>query len=111
MELSIWDVVQFLDAIMVCRARVLVEGGEDMHAIVWDGWRRVLFVGPGDFHGSQVTGTILVTEDDIHDRNHIDSYQEQTLTDYVATVYGITHIVECKALLVTAARSHTTHHI
>ena len=78
---------------------------------MWDGWRRVLFIGPGDFHGTQVSGSILVDEIDLKDRAHVDTYQRQTLSAYIESVYGITHVQEAFVLMVNAKRVGATHHM
>ena len=109
--IDIWDLMQLRRAIVLARTEVTTTDGLDSHAVVWDGWRRVLFIGPGDFHGTQVSGSILVDEIDLMDRAHIDSYQGQTLSAYIESVYGITRVQEAFVLMVNAKRVVGTHHI
>ena len=39
-------------------------GGTVGHAIVWDGWRGLLFLGPGAFDDRGLDGAILVDKED-----------------------------------------------
>ena len=50
-------------------------------------------------------------EIDLKDREHVDSYQGQTLTDYIQSVYGIERVQEAFVLMVNAKHVAGTHHI
>lgn len=49
----------------------LGDGPADGHAILWDAWRRILFLGPGDFNEHVCDGAILVDEEDLLDRDRL----------------------------------------
>lgn len=109
--IDLWDLMQLRRAVVIAHTEVTTSDGLDSHAVVWDGWRRVLFIGPGDFHGTQVSGSILVDEIDLKNRGHVDNYQGQTLSDYIRSVYGIERVHAAFVLMVNAKRVAGTHHM
>jgi hypothetical protein len=110
-DIHIFDLMKLRTAIVLASTVVETADGTDHHAIVWDGWRSVLFIGPGDFHGTQVSGSIRVDEADLSDPNHIDSSEGQTLCDYIKNIYGITRVRDAHVLMVNAKRLAGTHHV
>ena len=64
------ELLRLEHGIFVAIAQVLLETGHaDAHAIVWDAWRRVLFIGPDAFDDKVCDGAILVDAEEIADPN------------------------------------------
>ena len=88
----------------------LGDGPADGHAITWDAWRRILFLGPGDFNEHVCDGAILVDEEDLLDRDRrCDVYiglerahARMTLSEYVREIFGISRVTKVAALMVNA---------
>ena len=68
--LTIADIISRQDVILVAEARVDdIETGQRLsrHSIVWDGWRRVLFIGPGQFTDRELDGVLQLEESECND--------------------------------------------
>ena len=78
--------------------------GSINHAVVWDGWRRVLFIGPGAYDDRGMDGALLVEQADIDDAAHVDEEHGQSLTDYVRERFGLSHVVDAAVVMVRAKR-------
>ena len=73
--ISIFELITFKYAIVIAVAVVQPpDGGEPCgHAIVWDGWRALLFVGPGNRDDRGIDGTIRVeTADQVKHSSQLD---------------------------------------
>ena len=46
-KLRLFDLISINDAIVLATAPGGLGEKQDRHAIVWDGWRSILFIGPG----------------------------------------------------------------
>jgi len=69
-EPSVFGLVQLTGGIFVAVAFVELHeaGTTDTHALVWDAWRSLLFIGPGNFDDKQTDGCLMVTREDINSR-------------------------------------------
>ena len=95
-------------------AVALVEGeGDEVtgHAVVWDGWRRVLFVGPGAYDDRGLDGALLLSESDCMDPSHVDPEHGMAVSAYVASKFGIRRFSRVYAIMVHANRLHETSHV
>ena len=110
-KISLFDVISVSDAILVAVALVNNSGGEDNHAVVWDGWRSVLFVGPGKFCDRQLDGALLVGDADKLNENHVDPYYGVTITQYVRDTFGLQHFNDVHVLMANTARLAETEHL
>jgi hypothetical protein len=108
---GIYDLVSLNGGIFIAVAQVdLGDGPADGHAITWDAWRRILFLGPGDFNEHVCDGAILVDEEDLLDRDRrCDVYigperahARMTLSEYVREIFGISRVTKVAALMVNA---------
>ena len=81
------------------------------HGIVWDAWRRVLFIGPGGYSDRGMDGALLVEQADIDDASRVDPVEGCTLSEWVAGKFGIRHVVRAHVLMVRASRVCETHHV
>ena len=116
-RMSLHSLICLKHGIYVATVQVdLPSGKTDSHAIVWDAWRRILFLGPGDFNDHQCDGAILVEEADIADELHasdvcigvLRTNTKMTLSDYVYTIFGIRYLTEIMILMVNAKRKGET---
>ena len=64
--ISIFELINLFDAIVIAEAVVQSPGGGPTtgHAIVWDGWRRLLFIGPGAVDDRALDGTFTISRED-----------------------------------------------
>ena len=62
----IFELINLVDAIVVAEARVQTPGGGPTagHAVVWDGWRSLLFIGPGAYDDRALDGTLRIARED-----------------------------------------------
>ena len=119
-QMNLHSLIRLEHGIFVATVQVdLPSGMTDSHAIVWDAWRRILFLGPGDFNDQVCDGALLVEEADIADKMHTSdvcigvqrTYTKMTLSDYVYTIFGIRLLTEIKILMVNAHRKGETEHV
>jgi hypothetical protein len=89
---GIFELISATPAIYIAVA--VIEEQECAHAIVYDGWRRLLFIGPGNYTDRTLDGTILIEQDDIDDRSHVSTEHECTLTEYVRRQFGIMELTD-----------------
>ena len=117
---SVGHLVKIPDAIVIAVVQVAPEDAtateqqDDLHAIVWDAWRRILFLGPGNFDEGQTDGAIEVHDEDIADEKHVNADAGCTLTEYVRNHYYVHHIVHAQALMINKKRldrAAAEHHI
>ena len=109
-ELNIFDLVSIKEAVALATATVAAEHGYDTHSIVWDGWRRILFIGPGASDDRGLDGALLVAQNDLDNEFHIDAEHQMTLSDFVAAKFNICRVREvCIAMVRKDAASHTGH--
>ena len=74
------------------------------HAIVYDAWRRLLFIGGGDWDERQTNGTLLIDADDKSDPT--------TLVEYLFEHFGMYDTLESAyVLLVNKKRVSDTSHV
>ena len=71
-EMSVWELLQVECAIVIAVALVEDEGCVVGHGIVWDAWRRILFIGPGAFDDRGLDGALVVEPADIADMSRVD---------------------------------------
>ncbi len=81
-----------------------VADGSCHHAVVWDGRRRVLFIGPGSYDDRGMDGALIVDQADIDDAGHVDPVHGRTLTEYVSEQFGLEHVVDAAVVMVRAKR-------
>ena len=119
-RMNLHSLIRLEHGIFVATVQVdLPSGMTDSHAIVWDAWRRILFLGPGDFNDQVCDGALLVEEADIADKMHTSDVcigvqrtnTKMTLSDYVYTIFGIRLLTEIKILMVNAHRKDETEHV
>ena len=117
---SLFELLSLREGIFIAVAQVhLDDGPADGHAIVWDWWRRILFLGPGDFNDHVCDGAIQVEESDLQDPGHLSDvyigpervHRRMTLSDYVREIFGISRVTKVAALMVQAKRIHLTEYV
>ena len=64
--ISIFELINLVGAIVIAEAIVQTPGGGPTagHAIVWDGWRSLLFIGPGAYDDRALDGTFKIARED-----------------------------------------------
>ena len=112
--ISLFDVVQHAGIILIGEA--LVHDNENgailsKHAVVWDGWRRLLFIGPGEFDDRGLDGALQLHLEDMKDRERMDPVHGQTLSAYVSDKFGISTFTDVHALMVSAKCVGETCHV
>lgn len=65
---------------------------------------------PGEFDDRGLDGAILVEPSDISDENHRNE-DGKTLTEHIATRFGIDAIYSMHVVMVRLKKAHLTHHI
>lgn len=85
--------------------------GDVNHAVVWDAWRRVLFIGPGYYDDRGMDGALLVEQADLDDAAHVDEAHGLTLTDYVRQRFGLEHVVNAAVVMVRAKVAAEVGHV
>ena len=83
---------------------VAVLDAGNKHAIVWDGWRRVLFIGPGEYDDRGLDGALLVEQADIDNALHVNLTHGVTLTEYVRNKFGLVSMTQVAVLMCRAKR-------
>ena len=69
--ITIHEIIAVEDVILIAQAVVFSpDAGEARHAIVWDGWRRMLFIGAGQADDRGLDGVLLVDREDQVSRLH-----------------------------------------
>ena len=108
-QLSLFDIIKQLDTIIVAAGVVRDEDGRllSKHAFVWDGWRRLFFVGPGEFDDRGLDGALLMEEADCKDAAHVDAAHGLTATAYLHKKFGISEFTHSYALMVRKAAAGT----
>mgnify|MGYP006152133073 CR=1 FL=1 len=97
---------------MLAVARVQGDAGTlDNHAVVWDAWRRILFIGPGCYDDRGLDGALLVEEADIADPSRVDPTHGMSLAAYVESKFGIVGFVTASVLMVHAGRLADAAHV
>ena len=75
------------------------------HAFVWDGWRRLLFIGPGQADDRGLDGALLLRKEECTDPSFVDEAHGTTVSGYVFQRFGIRYINTCHVLMVHAKRA------
>ena len=110
--LTIADIISRQDVILVASARVddITTGQRvSRHAIVWDGWRRLLFIGPGQFTDRELDGVLQLGENECNDPAYVDPAKGVTVAEYVYERFGISRIYDAHAIMVVHKRRSETH--
>lgn len=89
----------------------MVDDERCLHAVVWDGWRRLLFLGPGNYSDRELDGTISVEEADVRDAEHVCERHGVTLSAYVYERFGMRMFVDAHVVMVKAKRVAETAHV
>ena len=127
-ELSVFGLIQLVDGIYLASASITIEAHtvpiahampSDTHSMVWDAWRSLLFIGPGNFDDKQTDGCISVSREDIANRHAVSPVkigieqapQELTLTEYVSAIFGVQSVYQAALLKVHKKRVRLTAHI
>ena len=110
--MTIGELVSERDVICVCEALVEdVEGGATcLHAIVWDGWRRILWFGAGEKGGGELglDGAVVVHEEDMCDAARVDPVYGSTLSEYVRAQFAIVGVERAYVVMVKAKEADAT---
>ena len=105
------EIISFTGAILLCVAIVQTPYGRDTHAVIWDGWRLVLFIGPGKFDDRNLDGAILLSKEDVADAAHRDELTGKTATEAVCQKFGIASFISAHALMVNKRKAGLTPHL
>ena len=103
--ISLFDVISNLDVVLIAEA--LVEWNGEIvskHAVVWDGWRRLLFIGPGEFDDRGLDGALHLHDIDCQCHSHVDETHGMTISSYVESKFGISRMTHVHALMVLKKR-------
>ena len=111
-RLVLFDMIRECDLIMIAEALVEDDAGRvlNKHAIVWDGWRRLLFIGPGAYDDRGLDGALLLNEADCNSAEHVDTEHGMTVSRYVHERFGIRHFTNMHVLMVSGKKAHLTNH-
>ena len=89
----LFDVISQLNVIFIASAMVEdAKGNVNGHAIVWDGWRRILFIGAGASCGIEdrgIDGALVLNEQDCKDMHHVDPRYHVSISQHVLDKFGI----------------------
>ena len=111
--IRLFEIISIADAIVVAEAVVRAADGsvDSKHAVVWDGWRRLFFVGPGAYDDRGLDGTLQLDEADVVNESHMDMQYGMTVTDYVRINFKISDFTDAAVVMVRKSRAAETHHV
>ena len=112
-QLVLFDIISVPDAILIAVAAVEdVEGRvTSYHAIVWDGWRRLLFIGPGSMDDRGLDGCLLLQRAECEDAARVDKEHGVTVSEHIHQRFGIRYIQRAHVVMVSLKRRAETHHV
>ena len=113
LRIVLFEIICEKDVIIIAEAIVEDDAGLELsrHAIVWDGWRRLLFIGPGTMDDRGLDGALQLEPADCEDASHVDPVHGMTISDYVLQRFGIRHVVGAHVPMVLAKRASETNHL
>ena len=92
------------DYLIGAQVKCVSDGSLLGHAIVYDAWRRLLFIGGGDWDERQTNGTLLIDADDKSDPTK--------LAEYLFEHFGLHDTLDSAyAVLVNKKRVSDTSHV
>ena len=72
-------------------------------------WRRLLFIGPGQFTDRELDGVLQLEESECNDPAYVDPAKGVTVAKYVNERFGISRIYDAHAIMVVHKRRSETH--
>jgi len=113
-NLSVHQLIKLRNAIFFGEAAIVDHDSgriTDYHIVIWDDWRSILFIGPGEYDDRCLDGALLIHEEDRADPAPIDPTHGVTLEQYCSEQFGIVHISRVHVLMVQANRLAETHQV